>query len=217
MRVLVVEDEARLARTLARGLRRQGMAVDIALDGDEGLEKVLITDYDVVVLDRDLPGRHGDDVCREIRTEGRRAGVLMLTASGELQERVEGLRLGADDYLPKPFAFDELVAWIEALARRAQPSVAPALTRADLTLDSSRREAHRRGHLLHLTNKEFGVLEVLLQAEGRIVSAEELLERVWDERTDPFSTVVRVTMRTLRKKLGDPPVITTVIGRGYRI
>jgi len=217
MRVLVVEDEERLANTLARGLGRYGMAVDLAFDGDDGLLKAMANDYDVVVLDRDLPGRHGDDVCRRIRAEGRRAGIIMLTASGEVESRVEGLRLGADDYLPKPFAFDELVARIQALSRRSHPPVAAILTRADITLDPSRREAARGGQTLHLTNKEFGVLEVLLAADGRVVSSEELLERVWDEFTDPFTTVVRVTVGTLRKKLGEPPIIHTVVGSGYRI
>ena len=217
MRVLIVEDEKRLAQTIARGLGRYGAAVDVALDGEAGLTKALVNDYDVVVLDRDLPGRHGDDVCRQIRAEGRRAGVLMLTASGEVESRVEGLRLGADDSLPKPFAFDELVARIQALARRSQPPVPPTLSRAGVTLDPARQKASREGEPMHLTNKEFGVLEVLLSADGRIVSSEELLERVWDEFTDPFTTVVRVTIGTLRKKLGEPPIIHTVIGKGYRI
>ena len=217
MRVLIVEDEKRLAQTIARGLGRYGAAVDVALDGEAGLTKALVNDYDVVVLDRDLPGRHGDDVCRQIRAEGRRAGILMLTASGEVESRVEGLRLGADDYLPKPFAFDELVARIQALARRSQPPVPPTLSRAGVTLDPARQTASREGEPMHLTNKEFGVLEVLLSADGRIVSSEELLERVWDEFTDPFTTVVRVTVGTLRKKLGEPPIIHTIIGKGYRI
>ena len=217
MRVLVVEDEERLANTIARGLRRYGMAVDVALDGEDGLEKASVNDYDVVVLDRDLPGLHGDEVCRQLRLEGRRAGVIMLTASGELEARIEGLRLGADDYLGKPFAFEELVARVEALARRSQPTVAPILSRDGVVLDSSRHEARRGDRRLHLTNKEFGILEVLLQADGRVVSSEELLERVWDEHADPFTTVVRVTMGTLRKKLGDPPIIHTVVGKGYRI
>lgn len=217
MRVLVVEDEERLANTIARGLRRYGMAVDVALDGEDGLDKALVNDYDVVILDRDLPGMHGDDVCRRLRTLDRRAGVIMLTASGEVEAKVEGLRLGADDYLPKPFAFEELVARVEALARRSQPAVAPVLSRSGVVVDSSRHEARRGDGRLNLTNKEFGVLEVLLQADGRVVSSEELLERVWDEHTDPFTTVVRVTVGTLRKKLGDPPVIHTVIGKGYRI
>lgn len=217
MRVLVVEDEERLAKTVARGLSRYGMAVDLAFDGNDGLLKAMANDYDVVVLDRDLPGRHGDEVCRRIRAEGRRAGILMLTASGEVESRVEGLRLGADDYLPKPFAFDELVARIQALSRRSQPPVPVMLTRAGITLDPSRREVARGGQTLHLTNKEFGVLEVLLAADGRVVSSEELLDRVWDEFTDPFTTVVRVTVGTLRKKLGEPPIIHTVIGSGYRI
>lgn len=217
MRVLVVEDEERLAHTIARGLRRYGMAVDVALDGEDGLEKASVNDYDVVVLDRDLPGLHGDKVCRQLRLEGRRAGVIMLTASGELEARIEGLRLGADDYLGKPFAFEELVARVEALARRSQPTVSPILSRDGVVLDSSRHAARRGDRRLHLTNKEFGILEVLLQADGRVVSSEELLERVWDEQADPFTTVVRVTMGTLRKKLGDPPIIHTVVGRGYRI
>jgi DNA-binding response OmpR family regulator len=217
MRVLIVEDEERLAQTIARGLSRYGLAVDIALDGEAGLTKALVNDYDVVVLDRDLPGQHGDDVCRQIRAEGRRAGILMLTASGEVESRVEGLRLGADDYLPKPFAFDELLARIQALARRSQPPVPPIVSRAGVTLDPARQTASREGEPLHLTNKEFGVLEVLLSADGRIVSSEELLERVWDEFTDPFTTVVRVTVGTLRKKLGEPSIIHTVIGKGYRI
>jgi DNA-binding response OmpR family regulator len=217
MRVLVVEDEERLAHTIARGLRRYGMAVDVALDGEDGLEKASVNDYDVIVLDRDLPGLHGDQVCRQLRLDGRRAGVIMLTASGELEARIEGLRLGADDYLGKPFAFEELVARVEALARRSQPAVAPILSSDGVVLDSSRREARRGDRRLHLTNKEFGILEVLLQADGRVVSSEELLERVWDEHADPFTTVVRVTMGTLRKKLGDPPIIHTVVGKGYRI
>lgn len=217
MRVLVVEDEERLAHTVARGLRRYGMAVDVAFDGEDGLEKASFNDYDVIVLDRDLPGMHGDEVCRQLRLEGRRAGVIMLTASREVEARVEGLRLGADDYLGKPFAFEELVARVEALARRSQPAVAPILSKDGMVLDSSRREARRGDRRLHLTNKEFGILEVLLQADGRVVSSEELLERVWDEHADPFTTVVRVTIRTLRKKLGDPPIIHTVVGKGYRI
>jgi DNA-binding response OmpR family regulator len=217
MRVLVVEDEERLANAIARGLRRYGMAVDIALDGDDGLDKASVNDYDVVVLDRDLPRTHGDEVCRRLRLDGRRASVIMLTASGAVESRVEGLRLGADDYLPKPFAFEELVARVEALARRSQPAIAPVLSREGIVLDSSRREARRADRRLFLTNKEFGVLEVLLQADGRVVSSEELLERVWDEHTDPFTTVVRVTVGTLRKKMGDPPLIHTVVGAGYQI
>jgi DNA-binding response OmpR family regulator len=217
MRVLVVEDEERLAHAIARGLRRYGMAVDIALDGEDGLEKATVNDYDVVVLDRDLPVRHGDEVCRQLRLDGRRAGVIMLATSGQVGARIEGLRLGADDYLGKPFAFEELVARVEALARRAQPTVAPILSKDGVVLDSSRREVRRGDRLLQLTNKEFGLLEVLLQADGRVVSSEELLERVWDEHANPFTTVVRVTIGTLRKELGDPPLIHTVVGKGYRI
>jgi DNA-binding response OmpR family regulator len=169
------------------------------------------------VLDRDLPKTHGDEVCRQLRLDGRRASVIMLTASGAIESRVDGLRLGADDYLTKPFAFEELAARVEALARRSQPTVAPILSRGEIVLDSSRREARRGHRWLHLTNKEFGVLEVLLQADGRVVSSEELLERVWDEHADPFTTVVRVTIGTLRKKLGEPPLIHTVVGAGYQI
>jgi DNA-binding response OmpR family regulator len=217
MRVLIVEDDARLAAVLAKGLRKLGTAVDTAPDGDDGLEKALLHDYDVVVLDRNLPRRSGDEVCRRLRQEGRRAGVLMLTASGTVADRVEGLRLGADDYLPKPFAFSELVARVQALARRAQPPLPPVLRHGDLELDPGRRTATRADADLGLTNKEFGVLQVLLGAGGRVVASEELLDRVWDEHVDPATNVVRVTVMTLRRKLGDPQPIETVIGQGYRL
>ncbi|GGJ77929.1 DNA-binding response regulator [Pilimelia anulata] len=217
MRVLVVEDERNLADAIARGLRRHGMAVDVAYDGDAGHEMAFVTRYDVLVLDRDLPGRHGDEICADLAGSGALTRVLMLTASGTVADRVEGLGLGADDYLAKPFAFDELVARVRALGRRATPAAPPAFAVADLHVDPARRVATRGGVPVELTNKEFGVLECLLRARGAVVSSEELLDRVWDANTDPFTTIVRVTMRTLRRKLGDPPLIDTVVGAGYRI
>ena len=217
MRILVVEDEEPLAEAVARGLRREGMAVDIALDGDSGHEKATVTRYDVIVLDRDLPGMSGDELCREIVASGALTRVLMLTASGAVQDRVEGLSLGADDYLAKPFAFPELVARVRALARRATPVTPPVLVAADVELDPAKRTVTRAGTPVELTRKEFGVLEVLLAASGSVVSSEELLERVWDENADPFTTTVRVTVMTLRKKLGDPGIIDTVVGSGYRV
>jgi DNA-binding response OmpR family regulator len=217
MRVLIVEDHEELALTLATGLRREGMAVDVALDGESGVQRAALDSYDVVVLDRDLPGMHGDDVCRTLVAEGCRARVLMLTAAGTIEDRVDGLTLGADDYLPKPFAFAELVARIRALARRAQRAVPPLLAKGDLRLDPAQRVARRGGRLLSLTPKELSVLELLLAANGAVVSAEELLERVWDEQTDPFSNVVKVTISRLRAKLGDPPLIETIPTAGYRI
>ena len=218
MRVLVVEDEVPLADAVARGLRREGMAVDVAYDGDTGLEKAMTTRYDVLVLDRDLPVRSGDDVLRHLTAESSLTRVLMLTAAGSLTDRVAGLQLGADDYLAKPFAFAELVARVRALGRRATPPAPPVLHGPDgLALDPARREATRHGRPLPLTRKELGVLEVLLAAGGAVVSSEELLERVWDEHADPATTTVRVTVMTLRKKLGDPPVVETVVGAGYRV
>ena len=217
MRILVVEDEAPLAEAIARGLRREGMAVDVALDGDSGHEKATITRYDVVVLDRDLPGMPGDKLCQEIVASGALTRVLMLTASGTVEDRVAGLSLGADDYLAKPFAFPELVARVRALARRATPPTPPVMTIGDVELDPARRTVTRDGKAIELTRKEFGVLEVLLSAAGSVVSSEELLERVWDENADPFTTTVRVTVMTLRKKLGEPGIIDTVVGSGYRV
>ncbi|MFF0719724.1 response regulator transcription factor [Micromonospora sp. NPDC003816] len=216
MRVLVVEDERNLADAIARGLRKRGMAVDVAYDGDSGHEMAFVTRYDVVVLDRDLPGMHGDQICAELAASGALTRVLMLTASGTVADRVEGLQLGADDYLPKPFAFDELVARVLALGRRATPAAPPVLELADLVVDPARRVATRAGQPVELTNKEFGVLCELLKARGAVVSSEELLERVWDANTDPFTTIVRVTVMTLRRKLGDPSLIETVVGAGYR-
>jgi DNA-binding response OmpR family regulator len=217
MRVLVVEDHEELANTVAIGLRREGMAVDVVLDGDAALHRTTVTDYDVVVLDRDLPGTHGDRVCRRLVEQGARARVLMLTASGGIEERVTGLSLGADDYLPKPFAFTELVARIRALARRAQPALPPVMSHGDLRMDPAQRSATRAGRRLDLSAKELAVLELLLAARGGVVSPEELLERAWDEAADPFSNVVKVTISRLRRKLGDPPIIETVPHAGYRI
>ena len=217
MRVLVVEDEVVLAAAITRGLRREGMAVDVAFDGADALEKAAINRYEVIVLDRDLPGVHGDEVCRKLAAEQTTSRILMLTAAGTVDDRVEGLNLGADDYLGKPFAFSELLARIRALARRGGEPTPPVLSRHDVVLDPARREATRGGHYLRLTRKEFGVLEVLLAADGAVISAEELLERVWDEHADPFTHTVRVTVMNLRRKLGKPPLIETVIGAGYRL
>ena len=218
MRVLVVEDEVPLADAVARGLRREGMAVDTAYDGEVGLEKAMMTRYDVLVLDRDLPGRSGDDICARLAREGSLTRVLMLTAAGTIEDRVAGLELGADDYLGKPFAFSELVARVRALGRRATPPAPPVLRGpGGLVVDPARRTATRNGVDLALTRKELGVLEELLRADGAVVSSEELLERVWDEFADPGTTTVRVTVMTLRKKLGEPQVVHTVVGAGYRL
>jgi DNA-binding response OmpR family regulator len=217
VRVLVVEDERALADAVVRGLRREGMAVDVAYHGTQGHEMALVTRYDVVVLDRDLPGVHGDKICADLVASGALTRVLMLTASGTVADRVEGLEIGADDYLPKPFAFDELVARVRALGRRATPLAPPVLAAKGVELDPAKRTVTRDGKPVDLTRKEFGVLEVLLTAGGAVVSSEELLERVWDANADPFTTTVRVTVMTLRKKLGDPQVIETVVGVGYRV
>ena len=216
MRVLVIEDDGELAEAIANGLRLEGMAVDTALDGDRGLEHAQVNDYDVIALDRDLPGVPGDEVCANIAGTVR-ARILMLTAAGTIEDRVEGLDRGADDYLPKPFAFAELVARLRALARRSQPAIPPVLSARGLTLDPARRVASRYGKRLELGPKELAVLELLMAAGGRAVSAEELLERAWDEMADPFSTAVKVTVSRLRRKLGDPPVIETIAQAGYRI
>ncbi len=216
MRVLVIEDDGELAEAIAAGLRLEGMAVDTARDGDSGLDRALVNDYDVIVLDRDLPGVHGDDVCARLAGSAR-ARILMLTAAGTIEDRVAGLGRGADDYLPKPFAFAELVARIRALARRSHPAVPPVLTAKGITLDPARRVATRHGRTLDLGPKELALLELLMAADGRVVSAEELLERAWDEMADPFSTAVKVTVSRLRRKLGEPPAIETVAQAGYRI
>jgi len=217
VRVLVVEDEHNLADAIVRGLRRQGMAVDVAYDGSTGHEMAFVTRYDVVVLDRDLPGVHGDEICADLVASGALTRVLMLTASDTVADKVEGLGIGADDYLAKPFAFEELVARVRALGRRATPAAPPVLTAGDLVLDQAKRVAMRAGKPLDLTKKEFGLLEELLKAGGSVVSSEELLDRVWDANADPFTTTVRVTMMTLRRKLGEPPLIETVVGVGYRM
>jgi DNA-binding response OmpR family regulator len=217
MRVLVVEDHEELAHTIAVGLRREGMAIDVAHEGGAALQRAAVYEYDVIVLDRDLPGVHGDQVCERLVELECRARVLMLTASAGIEDRVNGLALGADDYLPKPFAFAELVARIRALARRAQPALPPVLTRGDLRVDPGHRAAFRAGRRLELSAKELTVLELLLAAQGAVVSPEELLARGWDEAADPFSNVVKVTVSRLRRKLGDPPVIETVSHAGYRI
>jgi len=217
MRVLVVEDHPRLAETVATVLRREGMAVDVAFDGREALGRVALADYDVVVLDRDLPGVHGDEVCRAMVADGRPSRVLMLTAAGSLEDRVEGLRIGADDYLAKPFHLVELVARVRALSRRSRPALAPTLVHGDLELDSARHKVTRAGKPIALSPKEFAVLELLLGAEGAVVSSEQMLERAWDDAVDPFTNTVRMTMSRLRAKLGDPPVIETVTPVGYRI
>lgn len=217
MRVLIVEDHRELAETVGAGLRQDGMAVDLAHDGPGALDMTAVYEYDVVVLDRDLPGLHGDDVCRALVASGGRSRVLMLTASATIEDRVDGLGIGADDYLPKPFAFAELIARVRALARRAQPAVPPVLTHGDLSLDSTRRIARRGGRRLELSPKELAVLELLLAAQGGVVSAEQLLERAWDQAADPFTNTVKVTVSRLRRKLGEPPVIETVPHAGYRI
>ncbi|WP_219504312.1 response regulator transcription factor [Nonomuraea ceibae] len=217
MRVLVVEDERILADAIAEWLRDETHAVDTAHDGEAALERIAVNDYDVVILDRDLPLVHGDDVCRELVASESTARVLMLTAAGEIGDRVTGLSLGADDYLAKPFAFVELAARVHALGRRARPAAPPVLRRAGITLDPARREVYRNDRYVPLSNKEFAVLAELLRADGAVVSTERLLEKAWDEHADPFTGVVRLTILKLRRKLGDPPIVETVLGAGYRI
>jgi DNA-binding response OmpR family regulator len=217
MRILVVEDEPLLADTVAEGLRRHAHAVDVAYDGGAALERIDVNDYDVVVLDRDLPVVHGDEVCRLISSGGRDTRVLMLTAAAGIDDRVNGLSLGADDYLPKPFAFRELAARVAALGRRSRPATPPVLRRAGISLDPHRREVHRDGRYVPLSRKEFAVLAELLRADGSAVSAETLLEKAWDENADPFTHAVRMTILKLRRKLGDPPIVLTEPGVGYSI
>ncbi|WP_433444322.1 response regulator transcription factor [Nonomuraea sp. CA-141351] len=217
MRVLVAEDEQMLADSIAEGLRGEALAVDVAYDGDAALERLGVHDYDVLILDRDLPLVHGDEVCRAVVERGWLVRVLMLTAAGDVRSRVAGLSLGADDYLPKPFAFEELVARVHALGRRARRADPPMLERAGVRLDWAHRQVFREGRYVPLARKEFGVLAELLRAQGAVVSAETLLEKVWDEHIDPFTNTVRTTMMKLRKKLGEPQVIETVPGSGYRI
>jgi DNA-binding response OmpR family regulator len=217
VRVLVVEDVQPLAQAIAEGLRREAIAADVALDGGSAQERLAVNDYDVVILDRDLPVVHGDEICRSLVSGTALVRILMLTAARDLADRVEGLDLGADDYLAKPFAFAELVARVRALGRRARPPDPPVLERAGIRLDPARHQATRDGRPLPLRHKEFLVLEELLRGGGAIVSAEQLLEKAWDENIDPFTHVVRVTIMTLRRKLGDPPPIETIPGAGYRI
>jgi DNA-binding response OmpR family regulator len=217
VRVLVVEDEALIADAVAEWLRREAFAVDVAYDGDAALERLGVNDYDVLVLDRDLPGVSGDEVCQAVVDSGAHTRILMLTAAAAIRDRVAGLRLGADDYLVKPFAFAELSARVHALVRRTRPADPPVLQRSGVRLDPARREVYRDGRYVPLSRKEFAVLTELLRAAGTVVSAEELLERAWDEHIDPFTNVVRVTVMKLRRKLGEPQLIETVAGVGYRI
>jgi two-component system, OmpR family, response regulator VanR len=217
VRVLLAEDERRVADAVARGLRREGMAVDVAYDGATALDKARLTPYDVVVLDRDLPELHGDEVCRTLRAEEPDSRVLMLTAASAVDDLVDGLSLGADDYMPKPFAFAELVARVRALARRSGSAHPPTLGSGDVELDPARHSVTRAGRPIELTPKEFAVLEALLAADGAVVSNDELVERVWDENADPFTNSVRMTVLRLRRKLGDPPLVETVKGAGYRV
>jgi DNA-binding response OmpR family regulator len=216
MRVLVVEDQAELADDIADGLRDQGIAADVSYDGSAAIEKALMNSYDVVILDRDLPRVHGDAVCATLAGSPCPARILMLTAAGTVGDRVDGLNLGADDYLPKPFAFEELVARVRSLARRS-PAAPPVTVRGDLVFDRARRRVSRAGRPVLLTRKELGVLEELLAADGAVVSTEDLLERVWDENADPFTRTVTVTVARLRRKLGEPDLIETVVGSGYRL
>jgi DNA-binding response OmpR family regulator len=217
MRLLVAEDERVLADLLAKGLRREAIAVDVAYSGDDALDKLAANDYDVLILDRDLPVVHGDDICRAVVARGARTRILMLTAAAGLRDRVDGLHLGADDYLGKPFEYEELLARVHALGRRTQPGRPPVLDYRGVVVDVPRRVAARDGRRLPLSGKEFAVLTVLVEARGAVVSAEELLERVWDEHADPFTNAVRVCMSKLRAKLGEPPLIETVPRAGYRI
>ncbi|MEK8142896.1 response regulator transcription factor [Streptomyces sp. M10(2022)] len=217
MRVLVVEDEAFLAEMIAEGLRRDALAVDVAPDGRTALRKLALGDYDVMILDRDLPDVHGDEVCRRVVAQRLLTRILMLTASGSVRDRVAGLSLGADDYLSKPFAYDELLARVLALGRRARPALPPVIERAGLVLDTSRRQASRDSRYLSLSRKEFAVLEALLRADGAVVSSDDLIEQVWEEDTSYRTSAVRVALSKLRAKLGEPPVVETVPGVGYRI
>ncbi|MCK9925955.1 response regulator transcription factor [Frankia sp. Mgl5] len=217
MRILVVEDEAMLAEAIAEGLRQRAMAVDTCGDGASALELAALHPYDVIVLDRDLPAVHGDDVCRAVVAAGGDTRVIMLTAAGDIADRVHGFGVGADDYLTKPFAFAELVARVQALGRRARAAVPPVLTRAGVELDVPRHQVSRDGRFVPLSRKEFAVLEVLMRADGSVVSAEELLEKAWDSNVDPFTNAVRMAVMTLRRKLGPPPLIETVAGVGYRM
>jgi DNA-binding response OmpR family regulator len=218
MRVLIVEDERTLAETLARALRRAGIAADCASDGDRALDRLASGVYDVVILDRNLPRRSGDDVCRRIAQAGLAAKILMLTARDSVEDRVDGLNLGADDYVPKPVALEELVARVRALGRRRGTARPPVLERGDLRLDPARRAVTRAGVDVPLARREFAVLEELMAADGDTVSADRLLGSVWDDSyEDPFENTVRVTIMRLRRKLGEPSPVETVVGAGYRV
>jgi DNA-binding response OmpR family regulator len=217
MRILVVEDERLLADAIGELLRREAFAVDVVYDGRSALERVGVNDYDVVVLDRDLPGISGDEVCRAVVEAELTTRVLMLTAATAVRDRVAGLAIGADDYLPKPFATAELSARVHALARRSRPAAPPVLARSGIRLDPARQLVHRDERMVALTNREFAVLAELLRADGAVVTTERLLEKAWDEHIDPLTNVVRVTMMRLRRKLGDPPVVENVPGVGYRL
>jgi two-component system response regulator VanR len=217
MRVLVVEDEVYLAEAIRAGLRLEAIAADLAFDGETALESISINEYDVIVLDRDIPAPNGDEVARRVIAQGLPCRILMLTAAGELDDKVSGFEVGADDYLTKPFELRELVVRLRALARRPAESIPTVIEYAGIRLDPFRREVYRFGHYVKLTRKQFSVLEVLMTAKGGVISAETLLERAWDENADPFSNTVRITISTLRKRLGDPWVIHTVPGVGYRI
>ena len=216
MRVLLAEDERLLADTVADGLRKLAMAVDVCYDGEAAMERLGVNRYDVAVLDRDMPRATGDEVCRWMVGEALGTRILILTAASGIRDRVDGLGLGADDYLTKPFAFAELVARIQALARRPPVGSAPVLEHSGVRLDIPRHRASRDGRLLDLTPKEFAVLSVLMHSAGEVVSSEELLEKAWDEYADPFTNAVRVAVMTLRRKLGDPPIVHTVPRVGYR-
>ena len=217
MRVLIVEDEIFMAEALQAGLRQESIAADVAFDGDDALERVAVNDYDVIVLDRDIPGTHGDEVCAIVSRDHPSVRVLMLTAASRLRDKVGGFELGADDYLTKPFALEELIVRLHALARRPTAATPPVLEFADLTLDPFRQEVFRGGRYVKLTRKQFAVLQLLMQAGGGVVSAETMLEKAWDENADPFTSAPRVTMSTLRKALGSPDLIATVSGVGYRL
>jgi DNA-binding response OmpR family regulator len=217
MRVLVVEDERQLADAVVTGLRRHSLAVDVAYDGELALEKLAVNEYDVVVLDRDLPQVSGDKICAAIVDTDGSTRILMLTAATAVRERVAGLSLGADDYLTKPFAFAELVARVQALGRRTRLATPPILARRGIELDPHRETVTRDDRVIALSRKEFAVLAELMRADGGVVSAEQLLEKAWDERADPFTNVVRFTIMKVRRKLGNPPVIETLPGSGYRI
>ncbi|MDQ0365003.1 response regulator transcription factor [Catenuloplanes indicus] len=216
MRVLIIEDEPYLADAIQLGLRRETIAADVACDGETGLESIEANDYDVVLLDRDLPGMHGDEVCARIAAGRPELRVLMLTAARTLGERVAGFELGADDYLVKPFEFPELVARLRALERRTQPARPPVIDACGIRLDPFRREVYRDGRLVRLSRKEFAILHLLMLADGGVLSAETLLEKAWDANADPFTNTTRVTISNLRKRLGEPWVVQTVPGAGYR-